>query len=179
MNIYIDCGFYRGIALIDLINNKTVDDSWDVYAFEPNADLRMKEAIQHFPVPIKLIEKAVWTKNTKIPFIISTRDNASTAAWILPQIETIKTIEVPAINFSLFLKKLPDDAYIYCSMDIEGAEYEVLEKLFKDGTIKKINVLDIEFHHRMIPKYSQEDSQALIDRLEAENIKVTLKVPLN
>ena len=177
MNIYVDCGFYRGIALGNYLKDGVVDDSWKFYAFEPNEELNLEESIDTLGVPIELIKKAVWIENTTVPFSTYDRDNASSIQGTTAH-DNPKTVDVPAIDFSEFVAGLPEDANIYCSMDIEGAEFVVLAKMIADETISKINVLDIEFHHRFMSDYTEDDAAKLISQLESLGVEVRLKVPL-
>ena len=176
MKIFIDCGFYSGGALRHYIDAGIVDDTWVVYAFEPNPDIETKEQIKQYPVKIQLYNKAVWTKNTTLDFHISGRNDAAGVKDLTGHTDP-KEVQVKAINFSKFVSDLPE-AYIICSMDIEGAEYRVLEKMLTDGSIKRINILDIEFHHRLMIEANQEDSQKLIDRILHEGTAIKLKVQL-
>jgi hypothetical protein len=36
-------------------------------------------------------------------------------------------------------------------MDIEGAEYDILDKMFIDGTINRVKTIIIEWHDRFMP----------------------------
>lgn len=175
MNIFLDAGFYAGVALKQYIEAGVVDESWAVYGFEANPELDINLE-QFLPVKVNLIKKAVWTNNRKVKFHISGREDSAGIANLTGHTEP-KEVEVPAINFSKFVADLPE-AYIICSMDIEGSEYPVLEKMLKNDTVDRINELDIEFHHRFAPDKTEEDSQKLIDKLEAKGIKIKLKIPL-
>lgn len=177
MNIFLDCGFYAGNALKKYINNGTVDDTWTIYAFEPNPDLDLKTMMEAIPLKIKLLKKAVWVKNEKLTFHIAGRDDAAGIADLTGHTEP-KEVTVQAIDFSKFVADLPE-ANIICSMDIEGAEYQVLDKMIEDGTINRISILDIEFHHRFMNDYTEVESQKLINKLRYRKVKVKLKVPLN
>lgn len=177
--IFLDVGFYRGMTLRRYIDQGIVDKSWKIYAFEPNPDLNTKQHIADFfgDVPIKLIESAVWTEDGATTFHISGRDDAAGIAYLTGHTAP-KEVRVPTVDFSEFVKKLPEDSYVICSFDAEGAEYEVLEKMIEDDTINRINELDIEFHHRLMSLETAEDSQDLIDEILSRGIKLRLKVPL-
>jgi hypothetical protein len=55
-------------------------------------------------------------------------------------------------------------------MDCEGSEFPILEKMLKDGTIKKITLLDIEFHHRIMADYDSDDAHDLLNRIRKEGV---------
>ena len=64
----------------------------------------------------------------------------------VPQDE-MKTIKVKAIDFGQWLKNnYRKEDVVFVKMDIEGAEYPVLEKMLKDGSMTYVDRLYIEFH---------------------------------
>lgn len=181
MNIFVDCGFFNGVAVKQYMEECVVDKTWDLIAFEANPKLESKKISQQYPLnnlnSVKIINKAVWTKNGKVPFHIGIRDDSSHIEGTSLNTHD-REIIVPSVNFSRFIAKLPEDAYIICSMDIEGAEYPVLRQLLDDGTIERISILDIEFHHRFSNEYTVQDSAALIHEIAQRGVKVNLKVGL-
>lgn len=177
INTFIDCGFYIGNALKIYIENGVVDESWAVYAFEANPDIDVKAAVKPFPMPIKMSRKAVWVKDGRTTFHISGRHDAAGIADLTGH-SNPKEVKVSTIDFSRFIAELPDPSYIICSMDIEGAEFQVLEKMLAEGTIDRISILDIEFHHRFMVDYESADAEKLIRAIRKRGVKVKLKVAI-
>jgi len=72
---------------------------------------------------------------------------------------------VKSFSFSHFLNESAA-AYdtIAVKMDIEGAEYEVLESMLKDGTAELVSILCVEFHSR----YMREPERTRYERLERQ-----------
>lgn len=169
MKIFIDAGYYVGKALEYYA--PLMDETWKVYAFEPSPNLEFD--FSRFPFDVELIRKAVWIEDGELEFAIGGRDDASHIKSIRPT--TDKVIKVPCIDFSKFVAGL--EGTIVCSMDIEGAEFPVLEKMLAEGTAKKLALLDIEFHHRIIGKDSQDASRLRIT-LESEGVMVKTKVDI-
>lgn len=57
-------------------------------------------------------------------------------------------VRVPSIDFSEFLmNEVNVGDVVYCKMDIERAEFDVLLKGIKTNAISKVSFLDIEWHH--------------------------------
>lgn len=82
---------------------------------------------------------------------------------------------VKAIDFSKWLKQRFADASakgcaVIVKMDIEGSEYDVLEKMIADGTSTLVSHMIVEFHGRCFP----ESEQPAMNAREA-NIKKTLR----
>ena len=80
----------------------------------------------------KTSEKPLWMEKFGMPEQI-TVDSVDLSSWIVS-------------NFSR-------EDHIILKMDIEGAEYEILKKMFVDDTIKYINELWIEWHFTNQQKY--------------------------
>ena len=69
---------------------------------------------------------------------------------------------VKAVNFSKFLNKTANkDDYVVVKMDIEGAEYDVLDDLIKSKSYKLINKLHCEFHSRFFENKSDYDAREI------------------
>lgn len=170
--IFLDCGFYAGSVLRRYLDAQTVDDSWTIYAFEPNRTLPLEETLKKFP-SINLIRKAVWIKDGVVNFHIGGREDSACVHGTASH-SSFKTIRTPAIDFSKFVDDLPDD-YIICSMDIEGAEFKVLRKMIKDKTIDKIDELDIEFHHRLMPDEDDNSTREIIKEIKNRKVRLQMK----
>jgi FkbM family methyltransferase len=163
--IYIDCGYYVGAAK----ELNCVQNDWTLYGFEAHPGLE---------VPKWVKRKAVWINDDKVKFNIGGRDDAASIDGTSGHTEGTPQIEVQAFDFSKFVGDLPNDMII-CSMDIEGAEFPVLEKMLDDGTMDKITFLDVEFHHRIMGEAKgPEDAKYLIKRIQDLGVIIHLKVPV-
>ncbi len=81
---------------------------------------------------------------------------------------------VKVIDFSAWLKaNVRFEDTIVVKMDIEGAEYGVLEKLIHDKTIDYINHLFVEWHDRLM----REDQREQFTEREAK-IREACKIPI-
>jgi FkbM family methyltransferase len=143
-----------------------------IYVFEPNPFFYNSYDYSNY----ELIKKAIWVENTKMPFYISKDTNQVASSLFENKFCKVenklvsnyweKTIEVECVDFSEWIKKnftSSDDVTL--KLDIEGAEFEVIDKMIIDDTIKMINKLYVEFH-----------LDTCIDKKEAyEQIKNKLK----
>lgn len=165
--IFLDCGRFDGVA----IQQYCVDDSWTIYSFDidPQDGLDLPEHT--------LIEKAVWVDNNGVKVALDPLKQASHIVGVAGT-EYPETKTMPSLDFSWFVHELPG-AVIVCSMDCEGAEYPILRKMIKDGTAPLIDVLDIEFHHRIMPDEDDESARKLIQELSDLGVIVRLKIVLN
>lgn len=172
--VFLDLGFYYGGIIKAYANWGVVDRNWTIYAFDPNPSLDVDGAVSKLGLPVTFSTKAAWVRNEPLSLHMGNLESAASLGFTSNNPE--KTIPVQGFDFSAWLNSF-NDSYIICSMDIEGAEYALLEKLLEDDTIKKINVLDIEFHHRFMKDKETRDSEALLKRVMNAGVTVRLKVP--
>lgn len=120
-----------------------------VYAIEPvpsNAAKIEEEYADNSRVI--LIKKAAWVEDAKRR--MNLYDASVSHSLIGKNKPARKVIEVDGFDFSKFISNFAPGQIVYMRMDIEGAEYAVLAKCFMDGTMDRIQELNIELH--MPPK---------------------------
>jgi FkbM family methyltransferase len=114
-----------------------------LYGFDPHPNLE-ETVTWSDGVRVELRRQAAWLNDGLIPFHENiTRSQVGTGDY-----------QVPCFDFSAWLANL--DEHVILKMDVEGAEYELLERMLADGTDKLIDELVIEWH---------EDDRGLASRL--------------
>jgi uncharacterized UPF0146 family protein len=89
---------------------------------------------------------------------------------MIPEEETKDdVIEVPAYSLSSITEKLGHDRIDLLKMDIEGAEYEVLEGLLDCPVLPE--QLLVEFHHRFVENGLQR-TYDIVDQLRSAGYKI-------
>jgi FkbM family methyltransferase len=189
-NFFIDCGTHFGEGLDFFINHLKIDESWEVHSFEANP-----KTFESFPERSKY-------KNLKIEFhnlAVSDEDghvifNRETPKGFSEEIMmgggssfmsldewnpwgTFKesytdSIKVASLDFDKFVSSL-DSSNIFCKMDIEGAEFQVLEKMILSGSIEKIKKIWIEFHDNFFtnPEIYRNRKHKILNVLSEKNIE--------
>ncbi len=131
---------------------------------------------KHFE-DLKNISK-LYPKFRHLPFAVAEKDQILTfyeskdndsgsliASHKNVQKDQIESYEVTAIGINSLLKKI-DQKYIdFLKLDLEGAEFALLEKIEKDD-FNSVGQLYIEFHHHAIPEKSYEDTLKLVKKIE-------------
>ena len=146
--IILSCGSNKGGQFNAWRESKIYDPEVLIYAFEPEP--------RCFP-HIEEVQKT--TPNiTHIKEAISTYDGIET--WHVGNLTVSGTLRkdknwgltgqkvmVKTLDFSKWLKEnIKEDDYVFCTMDIEGSEYDVIKHLFTTGAINLIDKLYVEFH---------------------------------
>lgn len=140
--IFIDCGGHCGCSVKKFI--KTHDD-FECFTFEANTRL----AKYYDGLPTTLIQKAVWYTNGTTKFYIGGHWNQESSSLFEKKsnINPGDYIDVEMIDFGEWIKtNFSKDDYIVLKLDIEGAEYVVLDHMLSDGSLDYINELYGEEH---------------------------------
>ena len=151
--IFIDCGGNNGCSVIKFRSEYDQSSEYKIYTFEPNP--KFFNCYLNFKNH-QLIKKLVWIENSFVDFYIdnSRKSPGSTALkqkTIVQKWCNYTILKVESIDFSLWLNNnFKSEDEIILKMDIEGAEYDVLNKMFQDKTIQMIKKLFIEWHRKKI-----------------------------
>lgn len=132
-----------------------------IYAIEPepkNAEFLAKHLKINHIQDIKIFQQALAGKSGKLDFYVS----EDTHNHSLIKFDKFKEkILVPALSLSDFLSQNKLNHISLLKMDIEGAEYEVLENFVKEDWRKIENIL-LEYHD--LPEKNHKDLAELIRR---------------
>ena len=164
--IFIDGGAFTGIS-IDLFRKQWKDhNEYEIYSFECNPIFEQQIKNRN----VNFINKAIWIKDEELKFYLGTRYGGMGSSLIEKKtsgrLDKQNPIKVNAIDFSQWIiDNFSKDDYIVLKLDIEGAEYEVLNKMMDDESIKYINDFYGEWHQQKIG-LSKDEHRRIIGRLE-------------
>lgn len=192
MKYFLDCGthLFQGLKEFDKIYK--FDNSWKIYSFEANP-ITYKQSKQFLVDGLQNLDithenLAVSNEDSEIQIncqILPDSANGQGSNILKdPPNRDIDggydfkwhTEKVKCFDLSSFITNLKDVEVLILKLDIEGAEFQVLEKMINDKTYEKINEMYIEFHERFfineIQKYTNLKNQ-YIDFFNKNNIKIT------
>ena len=172
MNYFIDCGVNKGQSIVAFVEHFQKNKIFNYIGFEPSIrplknkpqNLEMGKIIEEYSSlfkSFKIYEKAVGAKKNKRLFWYgygagSTGSIMKVSKMFLKDLSLFnlkrvlrifKFTIVEYIDLIYLINKLNEkDAKIYLKLDIEGGEFEILEKMVK----RKIfpNILLIEYHSK-------------------------------
>ena len=180
--VFLDCGANDGCSVRKF---KKITPDWkdfEIFSFEPN-EIFYKDIEE---TGATLVKQAVWIADEEVDFYVVSvdkygnedmRTGASTLCeeknkWNLQSHREAQAKKVQAIDLSSWmLKNFSEKDNIILKMDIEGSEYDVLEKMIKDGSIYLINELWIEFHPKKA-KINQIRHNILNKKIDSLGIKI-------
>lgn len=157
--IFIDCGAYHSQATEQFINwGQLIADDMKkskIYSIEPNPKLEpywqiIKDRHIKHVADMQFINKAAWINDDMLEF--SETDNDLGASVMPDKANYDKTYQVQGFDFSQWLIQFKWE-HIIIKMNIEGAEYPILQKMIKDGTDKLVDTIMVEFHSKKMDNH--------------------------
>ena len=177
--VFIDGGCFTGDSILAFINNtelgadkfKQRDDSseYEIYGFDGKEYKEDWDKIRSKFPNVKMFNQVLWTENTTLDFAEKRYSLSNSIVDIPLRLRDggwRKVFQKEAIDICDFLdKKYSKDDYIVLKLDIEGAEYPIIDKMFDTGHIHWIDELYVEFHNVW-----HVSRQEYIDRIEELDI---------
>lgn len=168
MKVFLDCGSRIGESITKFFSMYNNAKDFSIYMFEPN------------PVCFKLISNnprfakfekfslAVSNHNGKAKLWGCVKTNTSVGATLehskadWDKVEADDFVEVDLLDLSTFIiNNFSFNDCIILKLNIEGAEYDVLEGLLHSGAVDKISHFYVDFHTQWLaPEFSGRE-QAL------------------
>ena len=188
-SVYIDAGGHGGQSIERFKAMTNGMPNITIYSFECHP--RCYEKLKTYETEnIIVSNSAVWIEDGKLDFYLDMLDETTDRGFpgqastisktkvnrgIPGQFTPDSLVKVPCIDFSSWIKsQLNIDDYIYLKMDIEGSEYEVLDKMINDGTINYLDGLDIEFHYHKIG-LDKSVHDILVNKLKVLDIDLNIR----
>jgi len=188
-SVYIDAGGHGGQSIERFKKMSSGIPNTKIYSFECHP--RCYEKLKTFATDdIIVSNKAIWIEDGEIDFYLDMLDKTTDRGFpgqastisktkvdrgIEGQFNDRSLVKVPSIDFSSWIKaELNKEDYIFLKMDIEGSEYEVLDKMINDGSINYLDDLDIEFHWHKIGM-DKEKHNELVNRLHNTGVNLNIR----
>jgi FkbM family methyltransferase len=167
MKYFLDCGSRIGESIEKFFGMYDNAKDFSIFMFEPN------------PVCYDLLcSNPRFTKHEKMPFAVSNRNgkaklwgcvktNTSVGATLehskadWDKIESDDFVEVELMDLSTFIiNNFSFNDYIILKLNIEGAEYDVLEGLLRSGAADKISQYYVDFHTQWLaPEFAGRERE--------------------
>lgn len=167
--IYIDVGCHKGDSIKDFYKILLTEGIKSI-GIDPLNKYKKEWGVITEKYGTEFINKAALDYNGETEFSEKEQDIKSSVMKDKINYAEGKLYKVSCFDFSEFVGQLNEEVII--RMDIEGAEYPVLEKMIKDETIKKVNFLGVEWHsQKIMNRYYTECQEKIINALDKLKIK--------
>jgi FkbM family methyltransferase len=160
----VDCGSNIGMSILYF---KKLYPNAKIVGFEPDPYIYslLKENVAPFS-GIEIHNKAVWTEDTTLSFVLE--GNFSSKVLLVEDKSNSHIVKVEALDLNKFLDQKVD----FLKIDVEGAEYYLIEHIAP----KLVNVdkLFIEYHSFSEKK---QNLSSIIAILEKQGFRYDIKQP--
>lgn len=151
--VYIDLGCYDGETIREFLTTHK-GQGWEVYGFDPNYHMleQWQQIQEEFPKENITFDNAIAYNQDGIMQFTIRPDIHVMGSTAMPEKVGFgegEMIEGHCFDFSAWLKTLERKGVykkIVVKMDIEGAEFPVIEKMIEDKTIHIPDKLLVEWH---------------------------------
>ena len=193
---FFDCGTHCFQGFTEFVKTHNIDSTWNCVCFEPNPHTYNDSKpicsqlisdgynIQHLNQAVSNKSELVRMNCAKDGSNFTYQgsniliDPPLVDIWYGAKFEyeqSNNTI-IQAIDFSEFLLNCCNQTdFVLIKMDIEGSEFDVLDKLLETNAYKLINELYVEFHERFFPEMQPYKEKILTYKqaFSESNIKFT------
>ena len=136
--IFIDCGYLRGKGTLFFKQTKDYSEDFEFYAFDPSN-------VPDPPPEINFNNQAAWIYDGTIDFYVRGGTKRSSVIATKNR-HNIK--KIPCIDFSKWvIDNFDKNDFMVLKMDIEGAEYAVLKKMYEDKSLHYFDIAYVEPHY--------------------------------
>ena len=154
--VHIDLGAYLGESIVRFFQQRRNVPIFDIYAFEPHPNnyIKLVENIGSWK-GVNCINAAAGTKDGTIKLYISDSKECQRASEfenkIAGEVGSVSSVEVKTIDFCKWLKETTDSTdYISIAMNIEGAEYALMDAIIDNGLLDRIDCIEIKLHEQKV-----------------------------
>ena len=144
--ILIDGGAHRGEVVALFQTTELVSQyPWEIYAIEANPNLI--DSLRRWE-NITIIDQAMSTEEGSLEFFLGEPNTRQSSLYRRGRGRTQpEPIRVKSFDFSQWIEtNFSLDDYVIVSLDIQGGEYPVVEKMLADSTMKYVDRLYIDWH---------------------------------
>jgi FkbM family methyltransferase len=166
MNYFIDLGAYKGGTIRAFHASSLYRPCTKIYAWECNPQL---EKVSYGP-GVVVIRSAAWINNGHIDLYTSPKITQGSSVDITKttgDLDKKRPAKVPCIDFPEWLScecKYSD--HVILKMNIEGAEYAVLDRMLENETINIVDILIVRWHWNKLTTVTKIQHDALKKRLK-------------
>lgn len=152
LRVLLDCGAYTGDSVPTLLKGYGQFDRVVCFEANPNLDVVADG------VPLEIVRAAVWTEDSELTFFFGEQDtqssvmeNKTTGGFSKGRSTRVQSVDIA----EWIVKNLDEDDRVTLKLDIEGAEFDVLERLLKHPrAFKKLEYVLVEWHNnRLRPRW--------------------------
>jgi len=170
--IFIDGGANIGQSTRSFMSEWPGAKDYEIFCFEPSKGENIRKNLENLKKDFNNVEvlyDAVWIEDGEVVFYDEEKTSSS---LVKEKLRGVAGVTVGAIDLSGWIKRtFSENDQILLKLDIEGSEYEVLEKLVEEGVTYMIDKIFVEIHGSKCGK-TLEESKNIVDLLHSVGHKL-------
>lgn len=170
-HVFIDGGAHKGESVRSFKRTRMYRaHPWDIFAFECHPDLAARLPAAK---DVTVVNQAMWTNAGSLEFFLTDETTCSSVFKEASRGKLEKRrVKVPSIDFATWLEEnAPPDDFVILKLDVEGAEYPILDHVIARDVAARIDILFIEFHNDWVGVPKERD-EALLRQLRERGVRV-------
>jgi FkbM family methyltransferase len=172
--IFIDCGANTGQSVDNFIKKWSDWKEYTILSYEANPNLVSNFDRFSNLTNFKFNQAAIWTYDGTIDFYLCNSENVGSSiigTKKTGQLDKLPT-SVNCVDIDRIIRQYSKEDTVILKIDIEGAEYDLLNYMLLKNTFELVDKLYIEFHTWKVHK-TVDDDKYLLDKLkEYTNLQV-------
>jgi FkbM family methyltransferase len=188
-NVFIDLGTHYGQGLREFMAKYQMDSTWTIHTFEANPITHTKFKKEYYSdIPFVVSHWcAVGAYDGTIEMNLETppnEDETGMGSSVIPleqwdpwgngnREQFKRAVKVPCKNLAKFIMdNFSKEDRIVIKMDIEGSEYDTLDKMIETGVIDYVNDLYVEWHMRFFrnPEDIRVREERIIQEIKSRGV---------
>jgi FkbM family methyltransferase len=156
--IFLDVGAAAGSSVKFFRESHTEAYKFEIFCFEPLPD--NIEALKHVPC-ITVVPYAAWDSDgTDVLYLGKYKSGTMYSDKITGEVDPDNFIEIPTIDFAEYIKEhFKKEDEIWLKLNVEGAEYDIVPHLYKNGLIDWFDRMYIRWHNHKIPSVQKKHEE--------------------
>lgn len=173
MKFFIDLGAHNGNTLLKALDKYPDFDEYSGY--EPIHKL-YKESLKRLngAKKVKIYNLAVGTKTAPITIYEDmTTHKLGSSVYSDKTQKKARKVECTMVSIDVVMEKIQLSDYVVLKIDIEGAEYELLEYMIETKLIDLVDEIYCEWHQHKIPSIPISRHNTLVSNLQKIGFNLT------
>jgi FkbM family methyltransferase len=161
---YIDCGAYDGDTARLFLRQYPKAEEYEVYCFDPDTRVAISKSVPRGTL-LFTSRRAVWTHDGEIPLYLGDLQSSSVIkSKNTGDLDKEHPVTVPCFDFPHWFNRFEGYDHVVLKLDIEGAEYPVLERMMSLATLELVHVLYVDWHWDKIGM-PREEHEAFVNKV--------------
>jgi FkbM family methyltransferase len=176
--VFIDGGARTGESFEIIQRDLPEYGDFEVILFEPNPIHREHLTALSKEKSCKYVEGAIWDKTSTADFFIAVDiygDQGSTLySDKREELDRENPIQIKTYDIVDILSEFTEEDYVVLKLDVEGSEYDIIQRLIDTNNLGKVKEYLVEWHDHFYPSRDNSSSPLADEIRKVSNYRTWL-----